>query len=65
MLPDKEMRSKLAHMHQRDQDGKLRIRDHLQRLPLVIDPDNKDEAAAVFNSGGAGMFAQPQEYGST
>ncbi|KAK6711034.1 hypothetical protein SNK03_005425 [Fusarium graminearum] len=64
MLPDKEMRSKLAYMHQRDQDGKLRIRDHLQRLPLVIDPDNKAEAASVFNSGGAGMFAQPQQYGS-
>ncbi|CAF3455481.1 unnamed protein product [Fusarium graminearum] len=63
MLPDKEMRSKLAYMHQRDQDGKLRIRDHLQRLPLVIDPDNKAEAASVFNSGGAGMFAQPQQYG--
>ncbi|KAI3574091.1 beta-lactamase/transpeptidase-like protein [Fusarium oxysporum f. sp. albedinis] len=63
MLPNKAMRSKLAYMHQRDPDGTLRTRDHLQRLPLVIDPDNEAEAASVFNSGGAGMFAQPQEYG--
>ena len=65
MFPDKAMRSKLAYMHQREQDGTVRVRDHLQRLPLVIDPDNKDEVASIFNSGGAGMFAQPQEYGST
>lgn len=64
MIPDKTMRSNLAHMHARDADGKLRPRDHLLRLPLVVDPDNKSEVASVFNSGGAGMFAQPQEYGS-
>ncbi|KAJ4210807.1 hypothetical protein NW759_013108 [Fusarium solani] len=62
MLPGKDMRSKLAYMHARDPDGKLRPRDHLLRLPLVVDPDNKSETAAIFNSGGAGMFAQPQEY---
>ncbi|KAF5536461.1 hypothetical protein FMEXI_10319 [Fusarium mexicanum] len=61
MLPGKEMRAKLAHMHQRDTDGKLRTRDHLQRLPLVT--DNASEIASIFHSGGAGMFAQPQEYG--
>jgi CubicO group peptidase (beta-lactamase class C family) len=62
MLPGKEMRAKLAHMHQRDADGALRTRDHLQRLPLVT--DNASEIASTFHSGGAGMFAQPQEYGS-
>ncbi|KAG9500521.1 hypothetical protein J7337_009002 [Fusarium musae] len=61
MLPGKEMRAKLAHMHQRDADGTLRTRDHLQRLPLVT--DNASEIASIFHSGGAGMFAQPQEYG--
>ncbi|GKU12210.1 unnamed protein product [Fusarium langsethiae] len=61
MLPGKEMRSKLAYMHQRDPDGTLRTRDHLQRLPLVA--DNATEIDSIFNSGGAGMFAQPQEYG--
>lgn len=64
MIPSKEMRSNLAHMNTRDTNGKLRPRDHLLRLPLVIDPNNKSEVASVFNSGGAGMFAQPQEYGS-
>ncbi|RHZ63446.1 serine hydrolase domain-containing protein [Aspergillus thermomutatus] len=42
--------------------GTLRARDHLLRAPLVVDPDNKAEVARVFNSGGAGMFAKPQEY---
>lgn len=65
MFPDRAMRSKLAYMHQRGSDARLRIRDHLQRLPLVIDPDSESEAASVFHSGGAGMFAQPEEYGST
>ncbi|KAF5019857.1 hypothetical protein F66182_8136 [Fusarium sp. NRRL 66182] len=62
MIPGQDMRSKIAYMNQRDPDGKLRPRDHLQRLPLVIDPSNKTEVASIFNSGGAGMFAKPQEY---
>ncbi|KAL7947089.1 hypothetical protein V8C42DRAFT_352477 [Trichoderma barbatum] len=62
MLPNKDMRSRLAYMHSRDADGKIRARDHLLRIPLVINPDNESEARLVFNSGGAGMFARPQEY---
>lgn len=62
MIPSQDMRSRIAYMHQRDADGTLRPRDHLQRLPLVVDPDNSAEVARVFNSGGAGMFARPQEY---
>ena len=62
MIPRQEMREKLAHMHHRDKDGVLSPRDHLQRLPLVIDPNDESEVARVFNSGGAGMFAKPQEY---
>ncbi|CAM1509894.1 Fc.00g002290.m01.CDS01 [Cosmosporella sp. VM-42] len=62
MIPSAELRSKLAYMHARDSDGTLRPRDHLQRLPLVIDPNNKEETAKLFNSGGAGMFANPREY---
>lgn len=49
-------------MHHRDKDGVLSPRDHLQRLPLVIDPNDESEVARLFNSGGAGMFAKPQEY---
>lgn len=62
MLPGRAMRERLAYMHSRDADGTLRPRDHLQRLPLVVDPENEAESARVFNSGGAGMFAKPREY---
>lgn len=62
MIPSHDMRRRLAYMNIRNGDGSLRARDHLLRAPLVIDPDNKDEVDRVFNSGGAGMFAKPQEY---
>lgn len=62
MIPNREMRERLAYMHYRDKDGVLSPRDHLLRLPLVVDPDDESEVARVFNSGGAGMFAKPQEY---
>ena len=65
MIPDHGMRSRMAFMHARDADGTLRPRDHLLRVPLVVDLDNSAEVAGVFNSGGAGMFARPQEYCST
>lgn len=64
MIPTKDMRSKLAHMNQREKDGKLRSRDHLQRLPTVVDLEDKDAVGKIFNSGGAGMYAKPQEYAS-
>lgn len=62
MIPSQEMRSKVAYMHNRGPDGIIRPRDHLLRAPLVVDLDDKAEVARVFNSGGAGMFAKPQEY---
>ncbi|KAF4978143.1 hypothetical protein FZEAL_5441 [Fusarium zealandicum] len=62
MIPNQDMRARLAYMNARDADGTLRPRDHIQRLPLVINPDDKAEVASVFNSGGAGMFAKPQDY---
>ncbi|CAH0022591.1 unnamed protein product [Clonostachys rhizophaga] len=62
MIPNKEMRSKLAYMHQREKDGKLRPRDHLQRVPIVVDLADEKKVGEIFNSGGAGMFARPQEY---
>ena len=64
MIPTEEMRSKLAYMHQRGTDGTLRSRDHLQRLPTVVNPNDADAVDKIFNSGGAGMFAKPQEYTS-
>lgn len=62
MLPTKDMKDRLAYMHDRAPDGIIRPRDHLLQLPLVIDPDNVAETCRVFNSGGAGLFARPQEY---
>ncbi|OIW27644.1 beta-lactamase/transpeptidase-like protein [Coniochaeta ligniaria NRRL 30616] len=62
MIPGHDMRRRLAYMNSRSPDGTLRARDHPLRAPLVVDPDNEAEVARVFNSGGAGMFAKPQEY---
>ncbi|KAI1380795.1 beta-lactamase/transpeptidase-like protein [Hypoxylon crocopeplum] len=60
MLPTQAMKDKLAYMHQRVQDGKLIPRDHLLRRPLVV--STPEEIAGLFHSGGAGLFAKPQEY---
>lgn len=62
MVPNEELRSKLAYMHQREKDGSLQARDHLHRMPLVVDPHNKEETGKIFKSGGAGLFASPREY---
>lgn len=62
MIPSKDMRNRLAFMHTKSADGKLAPRDHVLQAPLVIDPDNKADVAQIFNSGGAGMFAKPQDY---
>ncbi|KAL2812191.1 beta-lactamase/transpeptidase-like protein [Aspergillus granulosus] len=62
MIPNQDMRSRLAYMNFRDSEGRLRARDHLLRLPLVVDPDNEADVARVFNSGGGGMFARPGDY---
>ena len=62
MIPTPEMRSKLVHMHARDGNGNLTTREHLLRQPLMIDPGDKAAEDNLFNSGGAGLFAKPQEY---
>ncbi|KAH8127708.1 hypothetical protein ACSS6W_008651 [Trichoderma asperelloides] len=62
MFPSKDMKNKLAYMHTRAPDGIIRPRDHLLRTPIVVNPDDVAETGRVFNSGGAGMFAKPQEY---
>ncbi|KAK2780928.1 hypothetical protein FQN53_000880 [Emmonsiellopsis sp. PD_33] len=57
MIPTASMKSKLAYMNHRAPDGQLSPRDHLLRLPLIVDrPED------TFHSGGAGCFAKPQEY---
>ncbi|MCJ1445184.1 MAG: hypothetical protein MMC23_005689 [Stictis urceolatum] len=59
MFPRTDMIRRLASMHQRDIDGKLRTRDHIHRRPLVADAS---EQHLIFNSAGAGCFAEPTEY---
>ncbi|KAL4971589.1 beta-lactamase/transpeptidase-like protein [Aspergillus desertorum] len=62
MIPNEDMRGRLAYMNHRENDGTLRARDHLLRAPLVVDLTDEAEVKRIFNSGGAGMFAKPQEY---
>ncbi|KAL4787191.1 beta-lactamase/transpeptidase-like protein [Aspergillus varians] len=62
MIPSQDMRQRMAYMNARNPDGTLRPRDHLLRAPLVVDLEDQVEVDRLFNSGGAGMFAKPQDY---
>ncbi|KAH8699068.1 beta-lactamase family protein [Talaromyces proteolyticus] len=52
--------AKLAYMNSRSPDGKLSARDHLLNRSLNV--GSEDDAQRLFHSGGAGLFAQPQQY---
>lgn len=60
MHPSADMKARLAYMHHRSPDGVLHPRDHLLRVPLVA--AGQEEEARLLNSGGAGLFARPQDY---
>lgn len=62
MFPTKEMKANLATMHQRwpNDPSKCEERDHIYREPLYAETD--EEKAKIFNSGGAGAYAQPSQY---
>ncbi|KAJ0165676.1 Acyltransferase LovD [Colletotrichum tanaceti] len=60
MIPTPWMKAQLAYMHHRRPDGKLVTRDHLLHRPLMV--QSEEEVRGCFNSGGAGLFAKPQEY---
>ncbi|OAA44200.1 Beta-lactamase/transpeptidase-like protein [Metarhizium rileyi] len=60
MFPTEEMKKNLAYMHQRAPNGKLSQREHLHRRPLTVTTAEQKEA--ILNSGGAGIFAKPQDY---
>lgn len=60
-FPDKEMLSRLAHMHYRNPEGKISTREHLHRAPLITKPGSQEQRA-ILNSAGAGLFAEPKEY---
>jgi CubicO group peptidase (beta-lactamase class C family) len=62
MLPTDEMKKNLATMHQRwpGDTSKAEERDHIYREPLIA--ETAEEKDKLFNSGGAGCFAQPSQY---
>ena len=61
MLPTPEMKKNLAYMHQKwPGSSAAEERDHIYREPIIAETDH--EKKHIFNSGGAGCFAQPKEY---
>lgn len=58
MFPGEEMKKHLAYLHQRS-GPQLRVRDHLHRRALSAKHHHHSQ---IFNSAGAGCFAQPAEY---
>lgn len=55
MFPTPQMKTNLAHMHQKTTPGHVRARDHLYRRPLIATPA---EIPGVYNSAGAGCFGR-------
>ena len=52
-------KSHLARMHQRNADGQLTEREHINTAYAKDSQQQQDEH---FESGGAGLFAKPKEY---
>ncbi|KAK8067401.1 beta-lactamase family protein [Apiospora hydei] len=50
MIPTKEMRSRLAHMHARGKDGSLTTRHHLLRTVLDIDLDDETQKKPALDN---------------
>ncbi|KAF2132013.1 beta-lactamase/transpeptidase-like protein [Dothidotthia symphoricarpi CBS 119687] len=62
MFPSKQTQKTLAHMHQRNStSGQLEKRSHLYSGPLKKEY-TKDEKKDFLQSGGAGLFAKPNQY---
>jgi CubicO group peptidase (beta-lactamase class C family) len=59
MFPSEAMKKNLAYMNFRNAQGQLGKYDHINRRPLVVEGQEVD---SCLNSGGAGIFAKPQEY---
>lgn len=63
MFPTEDMLKKFAYMHDRDpHTGKLTRRHdgHLARAPLIA--KTQAEKDAIFQQGGAGCYARPNQY---
>jgi len=59
MFPSEAMKKNLAYMNFRNTQGQLGTYDHINHRPLVAEGQEID---SCLNSGGAGIFAKPQEY---
>ncbi|GKT49534.1 acyltransferase mlcH [Colletotrichum spaethianum] len=60
MIPTASMKAQLAYMHYKKPNGEIVTRDHPIHRPLIA--QSQEEIRGCFNSGGAGIFAKPQEY---
>ncbi|KAK5076555.1 hypothetical protein LTR64_005965 [Lithohypha guttulata] len=62
MFPTKDMLSKFAYMHDRDAKGNVHRRNdgHLARAPLIA--QTQADRDAIFQQGGAGCYARPNQY---
>jgi CubicO group peptidase (beta-lactamase class C family) len=59
-FPQKNVHKNVAHMHQRDGEGKLKEREHLFKAALY--QESKEQQDKFFQSGGAGLWSRPKEY---
>ncbi|KAH7078854.1 phosphatidylinositol-glycan biosynthesis class S protein-domain-containing protein [Paraphoma chrysanthemicola] len=60
MFPTKEQQKHIAHMHQRDAEGKLKEREQL--FKAYYNFTTKEQQDKALQSGGAGLFSKPKEY---
>jgi CubicO group peptidase (beta-lactamase class C family) len=60
MFPTQDAQKNLAHMHQRNGEGKLSEREHL--YSRALSQSTKEAQDKFFQSGGAGLWAKPKEY---
>ncbi|CAO2657568.1 Nn.00g036940.m01.CDS01 [Neocucurbitaria sp. VM-36] len=59
-FPTKDVQKTLAHMHQRDPEGQVKEREHLLTAPFS--QTTKEQQDKFAQSGGAGLYAKPNEY---
>jgi CubicO group peptidase (beta-lactamase class C family) len=59
-FPAKNVHKHVAHMHQRDAEGKLKEREHL--FGAALHQESSEQQDAFFQSGGAGLWSRPKEY---
>ncbi|KAF1913693.1 beta-lactamase/transpeptidase-like protein [Ampelomyces quisqualis] len=59
-FPAKEVQKNIAHMHQRDGEGKLSEREHL--FNDCWKQESPEQQEEFFQSGGAGLWSNPKEY---